>query len=435
MRTTNQPRPLTAGSAPLEEDARRRAPRWRHALWLLCLAAAMVGPGRSAASARPSQVQERPLTTAQKITLRLEALDGQGLMPDASALRQQSELEYLWQVLDVYWANQDWPRALQTIDQIVAADPNYRNVQERKYYAHVAYGYDLLTLGQCDLARAQFDQALTVRPGGQEALNGLNMVNQYCPTPAPWLTITPTNTPGPSATPSPTPTCFAVTKSMTITVKAGDTLSSLARCFEVSEQAIMKANGMMNEALRAGSVLEIPGPAEVPPGPLVHIVQPGETLFSIAQKYKTTVWAIMQVNGLRGASVYAYQAVYIPSLLQPGPFIHIVQPDQTLYTIAQRYKISVDLIMLANNLKSYDIRVFQRIVIPPEEWTGWPPIAVWTSPGPEGSLPRPRYYRVLPGDTLYSIARRYGTTVGQIKTINGLQGSLIYAGMLLRLPQ
>ncbi|MBN1399719.1 MAG: LysM peptidoglycan-binding domain-containing protein [Anaerolineae bacterium] len=354
---------------------------------------------------------------------------------------QEDQLAYLWQVLDIYWANQDWPKALEIIGQIEAIDPNYRNVQERKYYAHVAYGYDLMTDGQCEVARAQFNLALALRPYGQEAQNGLQLLAQYCPatqTPPTVHTLTPTITPGPSATRTPTPSCFPVTQTITYTVKLGDTLLQLAKCFHTTPQQIMKANGMMSDVLRVGSVIYIPGPAEVPPGPSIHVVQPGETLYSIAQKHRTTVWAIMRINHLPSPAVYAYQVLYIPTLLQEGPFIHIVQPGQTLYTIAAMHEVPVEMIMLANNLKSYDIYVFQRLVIPPDGWTGWPPIAVWTSAGPGGpggTHPGyPRTHRVQPGDTLYSIARRYGTTVPQLKAANGLTSSLIYVGMILRIP-
>jgi LysM repeat protein len=353
---------------------------------------------------------------------------------------QQDQLAYLWQVLDIYWANQDWPKALEIIGQIEALDPNYRNVQERKYYAHVAYGYDLMTDGQCEVARVQFNLALALRPYGQEAQNGLQLLAQYCPTtpvPPTVYTLTPTITTGPSPTPTPTASCFPVTSTITYTVKAGDTLLRLAQCFHTTPQQIMKANGMMSDVLRAGSVIYIPGPAEVPPGPSIHVVQPGETLYSIAQKHRTTVWAIMQINHLPSSAVYAYQVLYIPTLLQEGPLIHIVQPGQTLYTIAAMHEVPVEMIMLANNLKSYDIYVFQRLVIPPDGWTGWPPIVVWTSPGPSmpGGRPGyPRTYRVQPGDTLYSIAQRYSTTVPQLKAANGLTSSLISVGMILRVP-
>ncbi|MFH1085704.1 MAG: LysM peptidoglycan-binding domain-containing protein, partial [Chloroflexota bacterium] len=350
----------------------------------------------------------------------------------------QQQLAFLWQELDFYWSRQEWANALDRIQRIIALDPNYRNVQERKYFAHVGYGYDLLTDGKCPEARDQFELALAMRPTGPEALSGRSLVSQYCPTPAPSATgsAAPTPTVTPSATAGPTPACFVVTQSITYTIKPGDTLFRLSRCFSATVQSIMQANGLMSDDLRLGQVLTIPGKGATPPGPMMHIVQPGETLFAIAQRYGTTVWALMWVNHLPGPYVRAYQAIFVPTVIQPGPTIHIVQPGHTLPMIAALYKRPIELIMLANNLRTYELRPFQRVVIPPAGWTGWPPMAVWTEPGPNATpVWRPRTHVVQRGETLYAISRRYGVTVAALQAANGLSGTRIYVGMVLRVPQ
>jgi LysM repeat protein len=219
---------------------------------------------------------------------------------------------------------------------------------------------------------------------------------------------------------------------MTYTVVLGDTLYSLAKRYGTTVQAIMQANGMMSSFLRAGDVIWIPASGELPPGPVVHIVQAGETLYSIARDYNTTVWAIMAANNLSSYSVWAYTALFIPSAAQPGAFIHIVQPGETLYTIATNHGTTVALIMMANALQTYDIYVYQRLVIPPEGWTGWPPISYWTGPG--GSFYSGSVYVVQMGDTLYGIAQRFGTTVASLMAANGLTSSTIIAGTTLRIP-
>ena len=353
-------------------------------------------------------------------------------------LTQEERLAQLEQQLDDAWNAQDWPEVLRLIDQIIAIDPNYDQIQDRKYHAHVSYGYQLMTERRCSEAFVQFQAALTLRPDGEEALLGLDYLSQYCATPEPaTATPTPSTTLGPTltptpGTPTPTPAPTIVTEPFRYVVATGDTLYSIAKRYGTTIQAIMQANGMMDYFLRAGAEIWIPASEEDVPGPIVHIVQPGETLYSIARKYKTTVWAIMSMNGLRSYTVRAYRAIYVPSLLQPGPIIHIVQWGDTLYTIAQYYGTTVPLIMHANNLSTYAIHVFQRIVIPPVEWTGWPPIVYYTSPGP--FLGPDRLYVVQKGDTLYSVSRRFGVTAAEIKALNGLTGSTIIAGATLRIP-
>jgi len=341
---------------------------------------------------------------------------------------EEEILQELMQQLDTAWNQQDWPQVLDLIEQITAIDPEYDDIQERHYYAHVNYGFQLMTEGECTLSLAQFREALVLRPDGEEALRGLELLDRYCatPTPAPG---TPTATPvaSPTAFPSATPTPQVVSTPVTYTVQAGDTLYGLSKRYSTTVQAIMQANGMMSYLLRVGEVIWIPVSGAPPPGPIVHIVQPGETLYSIARQYNTTVWAIMAANGLSNTAIRAYRALFVPTAMQPGPMIHIVMPGETLYTIALRYDATVPLVMLANGLTTYDIYVYQRLIIPPEGWTGGDP---W----PWGPLRPGRLYVVQRGDTLYSLAGRFGTTVDALKAANGLSGSTIMAGDTLRIP-
>jgi len=354
-------------------------------------------------------------------------------------LSTSATLQDLLAQLDTAWNAQNWDEALSLIAQIMAIDPNYTGIQDRLYFAHVNYGYQLMTAGDCTGSLEQFRDALEVRPDGEEARMGLELLERYCATPvpatptrtitiAPDVTATPTVAPGTTATPTPQ----TLTEPITYTVQLGDTLYSLARRYNTTVQAIMQANGMTTSFLRAGSVIWIPASGAPPAGPIVHIVQPGETLYSIARQYNTTVWAIMAANGLKNSIIYAYRALYIPTALQPGPIIHIVMPGETLFTIANHYGTTVPLVMLANGLSDYTIYVYQRLVIPPEGWTGgwwgWPGVPPG---GPAGSW---NTYVVQRGDTLYGIARRFGVTVAQLMAANGLSNSNIQAGMTLRIP-
>ena len=139
----------------------------------------------------------------------------------------------------------------------------------------------------------------------------------------------------------------------------------------------------------------------------------------------------MAANGLKSSTIYAYRALYIPTVMQPGPIIHIVMPGETLFTIANHYGTTVPLIMLANGLQDYTIHVYQRLLIPPEGWTGgW---AGWPNVPPGGPTDVWNTYVVQRGDTLYSIARRFGVTVAQLMAANDLSDSNIRAGMTLRI--
>lgn len=374
------------------------------------------------------------------------------LLPGRSLRWQfdEQDLQQLYDQMMVYWNSQQWAQVLALLDQISAVDPNYLDIQDRYYYAHCNYGYQLLTDQKCAEAWAEFSAAIALRPDGQEAIMGIDLLTQHCPTPeaqTPTATLTPyaqqTSTPttpgAPTLTPAPTsgavtatPVPQVISSTITYTVQAGDTLYSLASRHGTSVQAIMQANGMMNYFLRAGDVILIPPlntPAE---GPKVHIVQPGETVASIAEDYGTTVWAIMSANGLSNYTIYAYRALYIPTVGDSGPIIHIVMPGETLYSIAEKWGTTVPYLMMANGLTTYDLFVYQRVLVPPDEWAEWP--ADWPGVSPGSPWVPGSTYVVMPGDTLSGIAARFGVSVSSIQSANNLVGTTIYAGQTLRIP-
>lgn len=187
-----------------------------------------------------------------------------------------------------------------------------------------------------------------------------------------------TETPAPTATPTPVATTTPA-EGTRYTVRWGDTLFSIAQRFGTTVEAIKAANGLTSDLILVGQELIIPAGGGVPPqpvppspgGPTVHIVQPGENLFRIALRYGTTVDAIAQANRIVNPwFIYVGQELTIPS----G----------------------------SGNL-------------PPD------------SPG--------RTHVVQPGDTLYSIAVRYNTTVQALVIANNLSSpNFIHVGQVLNVP-
>ncbi|MEA3459079.1 MAG: LysM peptidoglycan-binding domain-containing protein [Chloroflexota bacterium] len=174
----------------------------------------------------------------------------------------------------------------------------------------------------------------------------------------------PTPTPGPTSTPTPTPTPGP---GFYYTVRWGDTLSRIAKRFGTTVDAIASANGLADpNYIRAGQTLFIPG-VSPPPSPGTYIVQPGDTLYSIAKRYGTTVAAICQAN-------HIFNPDYIQvgwKLIIPGgePIppsrTYIVKPGDTLWAIAIRFGTTPWAIAVANDLADPNlILVGQRLLIP-----------------------------------------------------------------------
>jgi LysM repeat protein len=404
-------------------DSHNRHHPWhsgRRPVWLLVAALwLLLTPSMAYAAGAVATPQPRMAAASAN-------LDDATATPTATS----TELAGLMLQLEAAVAAQDWVLALSLADQIIAIDAEYDSIQSRKYEILVSYGYQLMTDGDCASALTQFQQALALDPSRTEASVGMELLSRYCPTAIPGTatatptgTLTGTKTATPTGTLTVTPTGTQYSTGVTThLVQAGETLYSLAKLYGTTVQAIMQANGMMSYYLRAGDTIYIPTGDVVLPGPTVHIVQPGETLFSIARQYGTTVSAIMSLNHLSSYLIYAYQALYISSASQAGPIVHIVQAGETLYTIALRYGTSVAALMSTNGLTSYAIRVGQQLIVP-STWSGYYPT---TTPYQQ--------YTVVPGDTLYGIALRYGTTVAAIMEANDLSSSYIYVGMTLSIP-
>lgn len=161
----------------------------------------------------------------------------------------------------------------------------------------------------------------------------------------------------------------------------------------------------------------------------VHVVQRGESLWSIAVRYGTTIDALVRANGL-GASrvIYAGQRLTIPGGSTGGGAGggYVVRPGDTLSGIAARYGVSTAALARANGISNPSfIYVGQRLTIPAG--------AGGSSPAPGGG--GGQAYTVRPGDSVASIAYRYGTTVAAIVAANGLANpNYIYPGQVLRIP-
>ncbi len=89
---------------------------------------------------------------------------------------------------------------------------------------------------------------------------------------------------------------------ITHTVKHGEILSGIAQMYDVTTQDIVDANNLANrDLIYAGQELTIPGRSQE--DYVRHIVQPGETLFTLAVKYDTSVWDIARRNGIRNINL------------------------------------------------------------------------------------------------------------------------------------
>ncbi|MGC9346660.1 MAG: LysM peptidoglycan-binding domain-containing protein [Anaerolineae bacterium] len=168
-----------------------------------------------------------------------------------------------------------------------------------------------------------------------------------------------------------------------------------------------------------------------------YIVQPGDTLTRIAARYGISVSRLAAANGLYWSSwVYAGQRLTIPGAPQspapaPSGSHYVVQRGDTLTRIAARYGVSISELAALNGLywNSW-LYVGQRLSIPGRQSAPAPA----PNPAPQPPSSGVQYYVVKRGNTLFSIARWYGTTVSALRAANGLTSNTIYVGQRLRIP-
>lgn len=145
----------------------------------------------------------------------------------------------------------------------------------------------------------------------------------------------------------------------TYTVKSGDTLSQIAYDNKITTSELKKANNLTSDLLKTGQVLIIPSKST---GELNYIVQKGDNLYTIANKYDTTVSDIKKLNNLSTNTLQIGQVLKIPGSINYNTYI--VKKGDSLWKIANKYGTTVKKLMTINNLSTPTLKIGQSLLIP-----------------------------------------------------------------------
>ena len=214
-------------------------------------------------------------------------------------------------------------------------------------------------------------------------------------------------------------------------VKSGDTLYSIARKYNTTVDELKRINNLTSNTLSIGMKLLVSEIDEGYPSTTYTVVS-GDTLYSIASRFNTTVSEIKQLNNLTNNTLSIGQKLLIPTLEEPGDTeipelppennetppeteIYIVEKGDSLWLIAKKYNTTVDELISLNNLNSINLQIGDKLLVP--------------KASTEQTI-----YTVQKGDTLWSIAKKNNVSVNSLKEANTLANNLLSVGQQLIIP-
>ena len=255
------------------------------------------------------------------------------------------------------------------------------------------------------------------------------------------------------------------------TVKAGDTVSSIARKFQLSTNQLLQLNNLDAKTLIVpGQKLKLVANAVVPASQAkanaatVHVVKRGETVQSIAKKYSISITTVLSINKLSAkAIIFPGQRLLIGSVIPKAvkpitPQTHTVQAGETLASIANFYGLALNSVLSANgfsesslvyggqtiNLKPAELVTatdVKPVELQPEskqhtETTTTEGMVYSTDPHrPSNVCAVHGYHTVQTGESVSKIAAVYGLSTQSILSANALTwSSMIYVGQKLVIP-
>ena len=225
----------------------------------------------------------------------------------------------------------------------------------------------------------------------------------------------------------------------TYTVKKGDTLYGISNQFGVSVTELARINNVNANTLQIGQVLTIPSESGTNPNNMfMYTVKKGDSLYSIANKYNTTVKAIVDLNYLSNTNLSIGQIIRIPEtytkedeMTLPSYKNYVVKKGDTIYSIVRNNNINVDTLIRDNSLNNNNLTVGQtlKIRLPIEEEVE----ECFGKDYIEEVVNNPIYV-VKKGDSLYSIANKYNTSISTLQKLNNLKNINLSIGQVLKLP-
>lgn len=203
----------------------------------------------------------------------------------------------------------------------------------------------------------------------------------------------------------------------TYTVKKGDTLYSISKNQNIPIDTIIKLNNLTSSNLEIGQQLKLKSDSNNSSNKNQYIVQRGDTLYSLALKYNTTVDKLRKLNNLNTNTLTIGQILVLPIETDIDEYdIYVVKKGDSLWSISRKFNIDINDLIELNNLKDLTLQMNQSILVPKQQ------------ENIETDL-----YIVKKGDTLWSISNKLNIPVQTLKELNNLNSNLLKVNQQLKI--
>ncbi len=231
-------------------------------------------------------------------------------------------------------------------------------------------------------------------------------------------------------------------------VKTGEGLYAISRLFDVPVQDLIKSNPGSENGLQNGQELLVPVLNEIrketetkqnvaiaksnQSGVFQHTVSRGETLYSIAFMYNTTVNEIKKLNQGITDNISDGQIIIIPqqkkvTTSEENYIYHTIQPKETLYSVSKKYSVKPEQLIESNSglsVETFQIGKTVRI----------PTYTIYSGTQEPEVQMNNEVHKVKKGETLFSISQKYGLKVADIQKANPSLADGLKTNMELMIP-
>lgn len=161
---------------------------------------------------------------------------------------------------------------------------------------------------------------------------------------------------------------------------------------------------------------------------VLHEVSEGETLFAISQRYHVSIEDLEELNkkvNLKKLSIGdTLRIPLFPQLAKGKKARHVVEEGETLFAISQKYRVPIDDIRTWNAINNQSIAIGQELIVYLSD-------SVRNAVTPMPDAAKYELHTVKEGETLYAIARAYGVAVDELRKRNQLATEAIQFGQTL----